>query len=114
MSTLPVSPSLAIKPPSTNALWRQAHLNRDRALLQATLPLALVRECDQDAEALGLSRAAYLAGVLSLAAEFRDQIVLRVRLLERQHGMTFRAPSSSGSPPLNENGSPSRAPEVSS
>jgi hypothetical protein len=90
MSSSPASLSSLSKSSTKNGRWRKAHLNRDRALLQATLPLSLVRECDQEAEALGLSRAAYLAGALSLASEFRDQLVLRVRLLERQHGIAFR------------------------
>jgi hypothetical protein len=85
-----VLPSSLSKSSTENARWRQAHLKRDRALIQATLPLALVHECDQEAENLGLSRAAYLAGAISLAAEYRDQLVLRVRLLERQHGIVFR------------------------
>lgn len=106
----PASITQPIKSPSVNARWRKAHLNRDRALLQAMLPLPLVRECDQEAESLGLSRAAYLAGVLSLADDFRDQIVMRVRLLERQHGMKFRSPGSSVS---NMQGTPSHASKVS-
>jgi len=104
----PSSPQ--IKSPSENARWRKAHLNLDRSILQATLPLALVRECDQEAERLGLSRAAYVAGCLSLAAEFSDQIALRVRLLERQHGVRFRSP---GSPASNQQGSPCPLSKVS-
>jgi len=103
-------PSQSVKSPSENARWRKAHLNLDRSLLQATLPLALVRECDQEAERLGLSRAAYVAGCLSLASEFSDQIVMRVRLLERQHGVRFRSP---GSPASNKQGSPAALPKVS-
>jgi hypothetical protein len=90
MPSSPASLSSLSKSSAENARWRQAHLNRDRALIQATLPFALVQECDQEAETLGLSRAAYVAAALSLAAEFRDQMVLRVRLLERQHGIAFR------------------------
>lgn len=95
------SSSNTIKTSTENSRWRKAHLKHDRALLHATLPFALVRDCDQEAERLGLSRAAYVAGCLALASEFSDQIVLRVRLLERQHGVRFRTP---GSPSPREKG----------
>ena len=110
MPTPPDSVTQPIKSPSENARWRKAHINRDRALLQATLPLPLVRACDQEAESLGLSRAAYLAGVLSLADDFRYQIVMRIRLHERQNGMKFRSPAS---PVSDMQGTPAHASKVS-
>jgi hypothetical protein len=66
-----------------HAKWRRIHLHIDRAILHAVLPSPLVQSVDTDAEALGLSRAAYVAAALSLVTEFRDQIQLRVRLLRR-------------------------------
>lgn len=96
--TTPSVPSPAlVKSRAQKEQWRLSHTGKDRALLNALLPLAFVRECDQEAERLGLSRAAYVAGCLSLASEFSDQIVMRVRLLERQHGIRFRK-SGSASP----------------
>jgi len=87
------SPAL-LKSRAQKEHWRLNHTGKDRALLNALLPLPIVRECDQEAERLGLSRAAYVAGCLALASEFSEQIVLRVRLLERQHGVRFRTPGS--------------------
>jgi hypothetical protein len=93
-----------------HAKWRRTHLDSDRAILHAVLPRPLVQSVDTDAEALGLSRAAYVAAALSLVTEFRDQIQLRVRLLERQHGVRFRSPTGSA---CSTKRSPPRASKVS-
>jgi len=93
-----------------HAKWRRIHLDKDRAILHAVLPRALVQFADMDADAMGLSRAAYVAAALSLVAEFRDQIQLRVRLLERQHGVRFRSTTASAS---NKKRSPARASRAS-
>lgn len=91
--------------------WRATHLSTDRALLQVMEPLSLVREAEGIAASLGISKAAYVAAALSLAAEHQDSILIRVRILARVHGLRFRTTGSRseytpGSPAHDEQGTP--------
>lgn len=75
--------------------WRVTHLSTDRAVLQVIEPLSLVKQAERNAASLGISKAAYVAAALSLAAEQKDSILTRIRILTRVHGLRFRTAGSS-------------------
>lgn len=75
---------------SSNARWLHQHIGSDRALLRLVLPFDLVQEATRSAAEHGVSLTAYVSAALSLLREKPEQLALRVRLLEREHGVRFR------------------------
>lgn len=67
-------------------------------MLRLTLPSSLVEEAERKADALGVSLTAYVSAALAIAVDHRDEIPLRIRLLERVHRIKFRCSQGSASP----------------